>query len=209
MVPQISPELAQQLSQLMHKQGQELSAQQLEALKKLGITPRAGQCSGDPRAMREAAERLAGLCRSLGSQNESMKWIAALQQAKGQGGLHGFGGVNRGGGPPSPLTFDKSAPLLAAGDAEFLTPGMQVRPDGTVVLSETLREAELDDAAFAQAQRAQQQAFAPAAADARAAQVRPQHRAAVRAYFAESTSSGTSQNTSTVSPASQSLPEIP
>lgn len=164
-----------------------LSAQQLAALRQLGLQPQLGQAGQpmpalDPQQLQGAAERLAqrlGQCRSrLGGFDGDFQRAFLLFQRPANGG------VNRGPGHV-PLQFSHQG-QAEAGAVEGLPPGARLNADGSVTLAESRRAADVDQAALADLQRAQQQHFDPAAADGRSASIAPRHRHAVASYFAAS-----------------------
>jgi hypothetical protein len=167
-----------------------LSEAQRQALQRAGLTPGKPGSKPTPGASAalartlaaELAKRRAGLgtCKA-GSAAED--FLARLNGRAGNcnGNGPGGGGVSRG---PGTADLDQGPrDRTAGGEQAGLTPGATLNPDGSVTVAAQARDAEPDPAAREALQRAAAQAFDPAAADSRRAEVAPEHRAVVEAYF--------------------------
>ncbi len=180
-------ELAAVLAQAV--QAGALNPEQAAAVKKLGLLhPGQGE-KLNPAAMKALREHLKKelekerekLCK-MGECEGFEEELARMRKGQGQGKEGGRGGVDRGPGH-APMAWDD--PLRTKGGGiEGLPAGMQLNPDGSVTIAEQVRDAEIDPAIQAAAQRAAVRAFDPTAADAKRATVAPRHRAVVEKYFA-------------------------
>ncbi len=164
-----------------------LNPEQAAAVKKLGLLhPGQGE-KINPAALNALREHLKKELEKerekLCKMGECEGFEEALARCRnGQGKEAGRGGVNRGPGH-APMAWDD--PLRTKGGGiEGLPAGMQLNPDGSVTIAEQVRDAEIDPAIQAAAQRAAVRAFDPTAADAKRATVAPRHRAVVEKYFA-------------------------
>jgi hypothetical protein len=165
-----------------------LNPEQADAIKKLGLLHPGQAQKLNPAEQKALSEHLKD---ELAKMREKLSKLGAgegfdeeLRRARdGQGrDGPGRGGVGRGPGH-APLTWDD--PLRTkGGGVEGLPAGMQLNPDGSVTIAEQVRDAEIDPAIQAAAQRAAMRAFDPTAADAKRATVAPRHRAVVEKYFA-------------------------
>ena len=166
-----------------------LTPAQVAALQKAGLTPGKGapQAGGanaaQSRALaRHLADELAKRKQGLGGAARTAAELFLARLAAGQNGSQpGSGAPTRG---PGEAPLDHLArERTAGGDQAPLMPGATLNPDGSVTVAAQARDAELDDHARAELQRAAARDFDPTAADSRRATVAPRHRAAVEAYF--------------------------
>jgi hypothetical protein len=190
LIPRLPQEAgAQDLSELLAQavQAGALNPEQAAAIKKLGLLKPGQREKLNPAAMQALREHLKKelekahqkLCK-LGECNNFNEALGRFRGGRGE--KAGRGGANRGPGH-SALTWDD--PLRTkGGGVEGLPAGMQLNPDGSITIAEQIRDAEIDPAIQAAAQRAAIRAFDPTAADANRATVAPRHRAVVEKYFA-------------------------
>lgn len=177
---------------LAHAQKQGLlTTAQVAALQRAGLTPgkaagpNNGPTAAQSRALaRHLANELAKRKQGLGGAARSSAELFLARLAAGQlGSKPGSGGPSRGPGE-APLDHLKRE-RTAGGDQAALMPGATLNPDGSVTVAAQVRDAQLDEHARAQLERAAARDFDPTAADSRRATVAPRHRAAVEAYFSE------------------------
>lgn len=170
-----------------------LTTAQVAALQRAGLTPGKaagpgsssgkGPTAAQSRALaRHLADELAKRKQGLGGAARSAAELFLARLAAGQvGSQPGSGGPSRGPGE-APLDQLKRE-RTAGGEQAALMPGATLNPDGSVTVAAQVRDAQLDEGARAQLQRAAARDFDPTAADSRRATVAPRHRAAVEAYF--------------------------
>ena len=171
---ELTPDQQAALNEMLKRQG--LNQEQLKELLEKGAQ------SGKP--FNQDKEALKELARSLD------KELKASSQKLSKMGMdmasllmlmQGPPGVTRGPGHVS-LT-QKDPTKTETGGLETLAPGARVNPDGSITLAETVRDADINDAALKEAVRAAATSFDPAAADARRSSSAPRHRGAIARYF--------------------------
>ncbi len=189
LVPDLAdPHQQQALAQALDKALRQglISKAQAEALQRAGVKPgRAGDPSPNPAQARALARRLADELnkRKNGLSGEARTAAEAFLARLSAEQNCDRGGPSRG---PGEAPLDRIARArTAGGDQAALAPGATLNPDGSVTVAAQARDAQADDAALHQLERAAARAFDPTAADSRRATVAPRHRGAVEAYFAD------------------------
>jgi len=183
LVPQameLPPGLAQALQDA--QAGRALTPEQRAALRAMGLPVEPGPGGEiDPAAARAAARRLAQQLEDYSDDLDRLGLRPAFERALGAARRPGRGGLARGPGHSALELSNRGRE--EAGEADGLPPGARLNADGSVTLAETTREADLDEAALRELQRARRRSFDPAAADARRVRIAPRHRRAVSSYF--------------------------
>ncbi len=190
MLKQLNPEQLKKMAQLAQAMGQQmkLTPEQLEAMKKHfqkhGLNAQQMQMgkNGDmPQLSKEQQQQLAKkLLEQLNNESKKMCQMGCnvnefLVRFRNNGGIAR--------GPGHVQLHEQDPTNIDTGKHEALMPGIRVNNDGSITLAETVREADISEAAMQEAVRAAAKEFNPAAADSRQSVTAPRHRYAIANYF--------------------------
>lgn len=216
MLPQLNKNQQIQLARMANMIQHQLNPEQLQALQQQ--MQRAGNQHGkklkQPLNQQQRKKFAYDLLKRLGAEGEGLQaqfginMNSLVQQIDNSNIQRGPGHVQLRGKDPT---------QTERGNIQGLIPGARVNPDGSITIAEEYRDADIDQAARAEAVRAGAKQFNPTAVDSRRNHTALRHRSAIERYFVNrqqqapivNADTPANTNTQTVIPVEEDEVDIP